>query len=202
MKPEDAKKIISTAIDREVEAYTFYRGIADKVKDASLKKLFAELAGEEKQHREFLQGMLTKDVSKMKFDASHDYKIADMLPSPPLTADLKPIDGIVISIRKELEAMVKDSSAESIFIYGGAVKILVKKDPAATVAGDLYPDGELPVKAGDAVGILIRGRGITVTLTGSAMEDGRMGDSVRVRIKGNRTVKGRVAENKMVEVSL
>ena len=45
MKPEDAKKIISTAIDREVEAYTFYRGIADKVKDANLKKLFAELPG-------------------------------------------------------------------------------------------------------------------------------------------------------------
>jgi rubrerythrin len=105
MKPEDAKKIISTAIDREVEAYTFYRGIADKVKDATLKKVFADLAGEEKQHREFLQGMLTKDVSKMKFDPSHDYKIADALPSPPLTADLKPIDGIVISIKKELEAM-------------------------------------------------------------------------------------------------
>ena len=27
MKTEDAKKIISTAIDREVEAYTFYRTI-------------------------------------------------------------------------------------------------------------------------------------------------------------------------------
>ncbi len=105
MKAEDAKKIISTAIDREVEAYTFYRGIADKVKDANLKKLFADLAGEEKTHREFLQGMLTKDVSKMKFDPSHDYKIADALPSPPLTADLKPIDGLVIAIRKELEAM-------------------------------------------------------------------------------------------------
>ena len=105
MKPEDAKKIISAAIDREVEAYTFYRGIADKVKDANLKKLFAELAGEEKQHREFLQGMLTKDVSKMKFDPSHDYKVADTVPSPPLTADLKPIDGIVIAIKKELEAM-------------------------------------------------------------------------------------------------
>ena len=82
MKPEDAKKIITTAIDREVEAYTFYRGIADKVKDPALKSLFAELAGEEKKHREFLQGMLTKDVSKMKFDASHDYKVADALPCP------------------------------------------------------------------------------------------------------------------------
>ena len=44
---------------------TFYRTVGDKVKDPALKKLFSELAGEEKQHREFLQGMLTKDVTKM-----------------------------------------------------------------------------------------------------------------------------------------
>ena len=105
MKTDDAKKIISTAIDREVEAYTFYRTIADKVKDAALKKLFAELAGEEKQHREFLQGMLSKDVSKMRFDAKKDYKVANALPSPPLSADMKPLEGLVVSIKKELEAM-------------------------------------------------------------------------------------------------
>jgi rubrerythrin len=105
MKADDAKKIISTAIDREVESYTFYRGIADKVKDAALKSLFNELAGEEKMHREFLQGMLTKDVVKMHFDPSHDYKVGDSLPTPALTVDLKPIDGIVIAIKKELEAM-------------------------------------------------------------------------------------------------
>ena len=105
MKTEDAKKIISTAIDREVEAYTFYRTIGEKAKDPAIKKLFAELAGEEKQHREFLQGMLTKDVTKMHFDAKKDYKIVNALPSPPLSADLKPLDGIVISIKKELEAM-------------------------------------------------------------------------------------------------
>jgi rubrerythrin len=105
MKTEDAKKIISTAIDREVESFTFYRNISDKVKDPALKKLFGELAGEEKQHREFLQGMLTKDVTKMHFDASHDYKVADTLKTPPLSADLKPIDGIVLAIKKELEAM-------------------------------------------------------------------------------------------------
>lgn len=105
MKAEDAKKIISTAIDREVEAYTFYRSVSDKVKDKALKSLFAELAGEEKKHREFLQGMLTKDVSKMKFDQSHDYKVADALPSPALSMDMKPIEGIVVAIKKELEAM-------------------------------------------------------------------------------------------------
>jgi len=105
MKAEDAKKIIATAIDREVESYTFYRGIADKVKDKTLKDLFAELAGEEKKHRELLQGMITKDISKMKFDPSHDYKVADTLPSPKLSADMKPLEGLVVAIKKELEAM-------------------------------------------------------------------------------------------------
>ncbi len=105
MKAEDAKKIISTAIDREVEAYTFYRTISDKVKDSVLKKLFDELAGEEKQHREFLQGMLSKDVTKMHFDPKKDYKVVNAMPSPPLSVDMKPLDGLVIAIKKELEAM-------------------------------------------------------------------------------------------------
>jgi len=105
MKSDDAKKIISTAIEREVEAYTFYRTISDKVQDPALKKLFGELAGEEKQHREFLQGMLTKDVAKMSFDAKKDYKIVNAMPSPPLSADMKPLDGLVVAIKKELEAM-------------------------------------------------------------------------------------------------
>lgn len=105
MNADDAKKIIENAIDKEIEAYTFYRGIADKVKDKALKDLFAELAGEEKKHREFLQGMLKKDIAKMKFDASHDYKVGDTLPSPKLTADMKPLEGLVVAIKKELEAM-------------------------------------------------------------------------------------------------
>jgi rubrerythrin len=105
MKPEDAKKIISTAIDREVESYTFYRSVSDKVKDPALKKLFDELAGEEKKHRVFLEGFLSKDVGKMKFDASHDYKVGDSLPSPALSVSMKPLEGIVLAIKKELEAM-------------------------------------------------------------------------------------------------
>jgi len=105
MKAEDAKKIISLAIDREVEAYTFYKTVADKVKDKNLKDLFVELAGEEKKHREFLQGFLAKDISKIKFSAGHDYKVGDALPSPKLTMDLKPLDGLVLAIKKELEAM-------------------------------------------------------------------------------------------------
>jgi rubrerythrin len=105
MKTEDAKKIISMAVDREIESFNFYQSVTDKVKDKALKEIFAELAGEEKKHRELLQGMLTKDIAKMKFDPSHDYKVADILPTTKLSVDMKPIEGIIVAIKKELEAM-------------------------------------------------------------------------------------------------
>jgi len=41
----------------------------------------------------------------MHFSESQDYKIVDSLPTPPLTADLKPVEGIIIAIKNELEAM-------------------------------------------------------------------------------------------------
>jgi rubrerythrin len=105
MKPDDFTKIISLAIDREVEAYTFYRTISDKVKDANLKKIFNELAGEETKHREFLQGLLSKGATAMHFDTQKDYKVVDALPTPKLSMNLKPVEGLVIAIKKELEAM-------------------------------------------------------------------------------------------------
>lgn len=105
MKPEDFKKIVSMAIDREVEAYSFYKGIADKVKDNALKSLFKELADEETKHRNLLQGYLTRDVKMMHFDASKDYKVGDAIATPKLTADMKPVEGLVVAIKKELEAM-------------------------------------------------------------------------------------------------
>jgi rubrerythrin len=105
MDADAIKKVFSMAIDREFEAYTFYRGVADKVKDPALKSMFSELAGEEMKHREFLQGMLNKDVTKMHFDPSHDFKVGDSLQTPPLSVDMKPLEGLVISIKKELEAV-------------------------------------------------------------------------------------------------
>jgi len=105
MTPEQYRAIISKAIEREVESYTYYRTISEKVKDAYLKKIFADLAGDEKGHREFLQGLLAKEPKKLNISASKDYKIADSVKTPTLSADLKPLDGIVLAIKKELEAM-------------------------------------------------------------------------------------------------
>jgi rubrerythrin len=105
MNQDEYKKIISLAIDREVEAYTFYHGISEKVKNAALKTVFKDLADEETKHRNLLQGYLNRGLKGMHFDAAKDYKVGDAIPSPKLSADMKPVDGLVIAIKKELEAM-------------------------------------------------------------------------------------------------
>jgi rubrerythrin len=105
MNSEEYRSILSKAIDREVESYTFYRTVSDKVKDANLKKIFAELAGDETKHREFLQGLLTKDPKMIKITATKDYHVAEKVAAPKLSPDLKPLDGLALAINRELEAM-------------------------------------------------------------------------------------------------
>jgi rubrerythrin len=105
MNLEEYKKIISHAVNAEIEAYTFYRDVAERARDAATKRLFHDLAEEEANHRKTLEGFLKRTPEKMRFSESADYKIADGLPTPPLTPDLKPVDGIIYAIKKELEAM-------------------------------------------------------------------------------------------------
>jgi rubrerythrin len=105
MKPEDFRQIISQAIEGEIEAYNYYRTVSEKVEDKALKNIFAELAGDESSHREFLQGIIVKGSGALHVEEAQDYKIADTLASPPLSISLKPIDGITLAIRKELDAM-------------------------------------------------------------------------------------------------
>lgn len=105
MNQDEFKEIISQAISQELEAFTFYSTVSDKAQDVDLKRLFKDLAQEEAKHQRTLEGFLTKDPGKMHFSVSPDYKVADALSAPPLTPDLKPVDGLVIAIKKELEAM-------------------------------------------------------------------------------------------------
>ena len=40
-----------------------------------------------------------------RFSTTKDYKVGDSIPTPPLTPDMKPVDGLVVAIKKELAAM-------------------------------------------------------------------------------------------------
>src|SRR5512137_1495592 len=91
MKPEEYRKIISDAIAKEVESYVFYRSVYEKVADKALKSTFNELAGEEKKHREFLEGLLVKPLKELHFDESRDYKISKTIERPTVTIDMKAV---------------------------------------------------------------------------------------------------------------
>lgn len=105
MNQEEFKQIISKAIENEIEAYTYYTSVAEKASDKSIKELFGDLAGEESKHKITLEGFLKKAPEKFHFAASKDYKVTDKIDTPAFTKNMKPVDGIVLAIKKELEAM-------------------------------------------------------------------------------------------------
>jgi rubrerythrin len=104
MKTDDFKKIITFAITNEIEAYEFYKGVSDKVKDAGLKKIFAALADEEAKHRKLLESF-TSDAKQMHFDESKDYKVSKSIEKPKLSLSMKPVDAIALAVKNEEEAM-------------------------------------------------------------------------------------------------
>jgi len=104
MKVEKYKKIISKAVENEIEAYDFYNAAGDKVKDSNLKSIFKDLANEEMKHRDFLQGLLTQ-AKPMKFDVGQDYKISESVDKPKLSISMSPADAIGLAMKNEEEAM-------------------------------------------------------------------------------------------------
>ena len=105
MKMEEYKKILLSAIDKEVDAYAFYISLAEKVKDPSLKTVFKELAQEETYHRKTLQEYLSGVKKELKFDEVKDYHLSDMIEKPKPSMDLKPLEGLQVAIKREEEAM-------------------------------------------------------------------------------------------------
>jgi len=105
MTLDEFKKIITYAIGEEIAAFEFYSGVSGKVSNEDLKALFHELADEEQKHKRVLEKFLSMPPDELHFAKAHDYKVGDVLPTPAFTPDLKPLDGLIIAIRKELQAM-------------------------------------------------------------------------------------------------
>ena len=104
MKLDEYKQIITMVVENEIEAYNFYTAAGEKIKDANLKSIFIDLAEEEKTHRDFLQGLLSQ-VSPMRFDETHDYKITESIDKPKLSISMSPSDAIGLAMKNEEEAM-------------------------------------------------------------------------------------------------
>ncbi|WP_333638382.1 ferritin family protein [Tissierella praeacuta] len=105
MKTDDIKAIIKFAVENEIEAYEFYIGATNKVKDNYLKETFQELAEEELKHKKFLEEFLVSDINEIRLHQTNDYKIAETIDKPKLTVEMRFADAIGLAIKNEEEAM-------------------------------------------------------------------------------------------------
>jgi len=101
----DIAAILDMAILNEIEAHEFYKGVAAKTADKSVKGLFTEFAAEELKHRQLLEQLKKKPDLQAAFPASADYKVSEGVTLPALTTDLKPADAIALAMKKEEAAM-------------------------------------------------------------------------------------------------
>lgn len=94
---------IDIAIQREIEAYDFYRGLFDKVKDPAARDALEFLAKEEQKHRAFLEeyqsGKLGAEA--LRLTQVIDYKIAEHLEKPDIDKDLESKDVYLVAAHRE-----------------------------------------------------------------------------------------------------
>ena len=105
MTREQLKEIIQFAVDNEVDAYEFYRDAAERLEEEGLKETFADLAQEELEHKKFLEDFLNSKTDEINISAEADYKVAETVEKPPLTADMSFADAIALAMKNEQEAM-------------------------------------------------------------------------------------------------
>jgi rubrerythrin len=101
----EIEQILSTAINREVEAYEFYQNVYERVDDATVKEVFQQLAKEEQGHRELLEQFKHDPTKMMKIQAPPDYKVAEATELPKLSINMKPADAIALAMKKEQQAV-------------------------------------------------------------------------------------------------
>jgi rubrerythrin len=106
MDTREFADLIGVAIEREVEAQEFYRKVADRATDKSVKQTFAQLSREEGGHRDLLETYKSDPTLPFTIKAPvTDFHIAEAEALPVLTVDMKPIDAIALAMKKEQQAV-------------------------------------------------------------------------------------------------
>ena len=98
-------EIIQFAIDREIEAETFYLEIAAKTTKEAMRGIFVDFAAEEKRHQQMLKGVLNNKETLLQFKPASDYKISETIEAAVVTDEMTMADAFSIAIKKEEEAM-------------------------------------------------------------------------------------------------
>jgi rubrerythrin len=123
MGQSDFELVFQGAAAREAEAYRFYRDVAEKTTNESVKAIFLELAGQEKGHEELMWKLKGDSTMELKFQAPPDYKVAETVEEPEPTADMKPADAIALAMKREQHSVEFYSSLAGACTDSGLKKV-------------------------------------------------------------------------------
>ncbi len=105
MDQTEITKLFDLAIGREVEAHNFYKGVAEKVTNQSVREIFLQLAQEEKGHEELLFRLRGDPTATLRFTPPPDHKVAESVEElPELSLEMKPADALALAMKKEQQA--------------------------------------------------------------------------------------------------
>ena len=106
MDLEKYKKVISDAIQNEIDAKEFYAQVAQRVKDDYLRELFEKFSKEEEKHEKLLADILKGGkIQSNHFDFDKDFKVSETYEMPEVNADMNLKDAVGLAMKNEELAM-------------------------------------------------------------------------------------------------
>lgn len=124
------EEILKRAIRFEEQAYDFYMGAVDMVKQPHIRKTLQELAGEEVKHKEKLEALIAGDTTTLiavqKRGEIQDLKLADYLVAPTLDQNATFQDVLGVAMHREkssyefystMAGIAGDESVKELFAF-------------------------------------------------------------------------------------
>jgi len=127
VKQLTVKEVLEKAIGKEVEARLFYISLSRKTKQAAAKDALKELANEEQGHQNLLERYLRGELAggSLSHEELVDYKIAECLDQPAMSADMALKDVFLVAANREMASHEFYRSLAGIH-PGGAVRMVLE----------------------------------------------------------------------------
>jgi rubrerythrin len=119
--------LIDTAIQREEDAYGFYMGIREKVKDLAAREVIEWIAGEEQKHKAFLVKYRAGDfgASELRLSEVVYYHIAEHQNEPEVKENMDSAEVFLVASHRELRSHRFYSALAEQHAAGEARKMLL-----------------------------------------------------------------------------
>jgi len=119
------RKVIETAIGREIEAYTFYTELAQQVADTAARETLLWIAAEEQKHRAFLEKFQNEGTGPQDMRVADVvfYKIAEHLEEPEVTETLDREQAFLVASHRELRSYNFYRELAELYEEGNEIRI-------------------------------------------------------------------------------